>query len=129
MKRQEVLDRIPPPRLWVVLDERVLRQPIGGSAVMRTQLAHLLHCVERPNITIQVVPSGRGAYLGLLGSVTLLTAENGTDAAYVEGQAGGQLIEDVTTVENCEIRFDMIRSSALSKEESMELLKEITEDS
>ncbi len=35
MERQRILDREHPPELWVILDEAVLRRPVGGSDVMR----------------------------------------------------------------------------------------------
>ena len=35
MERQQLLSRADPPQLWVVVDEAVLRRPIGGPTVMR----------------------------------------------------------------------------------------------
>ncbi|MGH3281540.1 MAG: helix-turn-helix domain-containing protein, partial [Trebonia sp.] len=42
LERQAILDQELPPSLGVVIDESVLYRPIGGPAVMRGQLAHLL---------------------------------------------------------------------------------------
>lgn len=42
MDRQAILRRDQPPLLWVVLDEAVLRRPIGGWPVMAKQLDHLV---------------------------------------------------------------------------------------
>lgn len=67
MERQRVLDREHPPELWVILDEAVLRRPVGGPDVMREQLARLVESGQRPNIAIQVVPFGPGAHEGLRG--------------------------------------------------------------
>jgi transcriptional regulator with XRE-family HTH domain len=127
MKRQEILARRTPPRLWVVLDEKALRTGVGGPEVMKGQIAHLIELAQRPNIIIQIVPDGRGAYLGLTGPITILSFDEGPDVAYFEGQVGGQLIEETAAVENCEERFQLIRASALSQEESLELLKTILE--
>ena len=41
LERQRILERENPPELWVILDEGVLRRPVGGAGVMREQLAHL----------------------------------------------------------------------------------------
>ncbi|HEX3957095.1 MAG TPA: DUF5753 domain-containing protein, partial [Trebonia sp.] len=38
LERQRILDREHPPELWVILDEMVLRRPIGGPEIMREQL-------------------------------------------------------------------------------------------
>jgi len=73
MARQEVLDRQSTPLVvWSVLDEVALRRPIGGPDVMRAQLHRLVELVERPNVTIQVLPIGRGAHAGLDGTFTIL---------------------------------------------------------
>ena len=39
VKRQDLLTRASPPKIWSVMDEAVLRRPVGGAAVMRAQLA------------------------------------------------------------------------------------------
>jgi transcriptional regulator with XRE-family HTH domain len=54
MKRQQILDRVPPPDVTVILDELALRQPAAGDQVMDDQLHHLLR--ERPGLTVRVLP-------------------------------------------------------------------------
>lgn len=127
MKRQEILARSEPPLLWVVLDEFVLHRNINDAKVMREQLAHLIEVAQRPNVTIQIVPAGRGAYAGLSGYMTLLSFAEGPDVVYLDDQVGGHLIEEAATVAMCGISFDRIRASALSQEESLELLKTLRE--
>ena len=41
LERQQILTRAKPPMMWVVLDEAVIRRPVGGPQVMYDQLAHL----------------------------------------------------------------------------------------
>ncbi|HEU5159443.1 MAG TPA: helix-turn-helix transcriptional regulator [Streptosporangiaceae bacterium] len=123
MKRQEILTRDTPPRLWVVLDEKALRTGVGGPEIMKGQITYLIELAQRPNVTLQIVPDGRGAYLGLTGPITILSFEEGPDAVYFENHAGGQLVEEAAAVENCGERFQLIRASALSQEESLNLLK------
>ena len=48
MKRQNILDRPNPPKVWAVIDEAALRRPIGGSKVMRAQLRYLLELIGAP---------------------------------------------------------------------------------
>jgi transcriptional regulator with XRE-family HTH domain len=62
LARQVILDKDDPPGLWVVLDEAVLRRPIGGVNAMRAQLKHLIEMSQRPNITIQVLPFTAGGH-------------------------------------------------------------------
>ncbi|RDI44881.1 DUF5753 domain-containing protein [Nocardia mexicana] len=56
LKRQEILDRATPPRLWVVIEQAALRRQPGGHQVWRDQLHHLARAAERPNITVQIMP-------------------------------------------------------------------------
>jgi len=62
MERQEILDRVSPPGLHVIMDEAVINHAVGGPANMRRQLARLKEMAERPNITIRVVPFSGGWY-------------------------------------------------------------------
>jgi hypothetical protein len=60
LARQDLLMRPDAPEFWAVLDETVLRRPIGGREVMRAQLAHLIEDTDLPNVTVQVVPFAAG---------------------------------------------------------------------
>src|SRR6266498_1412248 len=59
LRRQDVLDGESPPWMWVVLDEQVLRRPVGGPTVMAEQVGRLGALARRPRITIQVLPFTR----------------------------------------------------------------------
>jgi transcriptional regulator with XRE-family HTH domain len=50
LKRQDLLSRPNPPRIWSVMDEAVLRRPVGGPAVMRAQLRHLIKAAHRRHL-------------------------------------------------------------------------------
>ena len=47
-RRAEVLDREPSPRVWLTIDEWVLKRTVGGPDVMREQLAALLKACDNP---------------------------------------------------------------------------------
>ena len=70
--RQQVLSKPNPPRLWAVVDEAVLRRPIGGAGVMESQLERLIEAAKEPNITLQVVPFGFGGPVAEAGSFIIL---------------------------------------------------------
>jgi transcriptional regulator with XRE-family HTH domain len=72
LARQVVLTRPGPPNIWVVLDEAVLRRPIGGPDVMRAQLKYLLDLIQRPNVTIQIVPFHAGGHAAAGGAFSVL---------------------------------------------------------
>jgi transcriptional regulator with XRE-family HTH domain len=58
MTRQERFRGSDAQMLWAVLDEAVLRRPLGGREVMRAQIRHLIDLAARPDVTLQVVPFG-----------------------------------------------------------------------
>lgn len=45
------------PRVVLLIDEFVLRRPIGGAAVMAGQFAYLQQLVEAEAVTVRVVPA------------------------------------------------------------------------
>lgn len=70
--RQAVLDRDPPLRLWALIEESVLHRPIGGPQVLRDQLAALLQAVQRPNVTLQIIPLGSAGHAATAGAFSVL---------------------------------------------------------
>jgi hypothetical protein len=127
---QEILTRTSsPPFFWAVLDQAVIRRPVGGAAVMRDQLQHLIAMSELPHVSIQVVLESGGWYHGMDGAIVLLRKPDEAairSVGYVEGQLGGRLMEDAAEVANLEIRFDQIRGKALSENDSLTLIKKAT---
>jgi transcriptional regulator with XRE-family HTH domain len=71
-RRQRVLDREPPLKLWAVIEESVLLRPIGGRQVLRDQLHALRSAVERPNITVQIIPIDNPGHPAGGGAFTIL---------------------------------------------------------
>jgi transcriptional regulator with XRE-family HTH domain len=86
LRRQQVLYRDDPVRLWAVLDETVLRRPVGGSAVMRAQLAHLIEASRLPHVNIQVLPLSADGHAAGGSSVTMLRFSESElpDVVYLE---------------------------------------------
>jgi transcriptional regulator with XRE-family HTH domain len=127
MERQALLTRDNAPRLFVVHDERALRTILGDEQVMRDQLRHLLDISQYANIQHQVVPQSTGGYAGIEGGLTLLKLDGGREAAYIEAQGQGQLIQDPVRVANCAVRYNLLRGYALSVPETQRLIESILE--
>jgi len=107
-ERQELFDRDDPPEIFSILDEAVLHRQIGGRAVMRRQLEHLLALSERPRISIQVMPFARGAYSGLHGSYIYLEFPDASDpdVVFLDGARGPvSWIDDPSTTADYQEAF------------------------
>ncbi|MGW1625777.1 helix-turn-helix domain-containing protein [Streptomyces sp. NPDC002172] len=128
MGRQERLRTPDRPELWVVLDEAVLRRPVGGQAVMREQLKRLLKTVADRHITVQVLPFDQGEHDVMGGSLTVLTMADGLEIAYTEGAHYGQLIEDPDEVRSFSLAYDRLRAEALPPLMSLDMIRSVLED-
>jgi hypothetical protein len=126
MARQEILDKDTAPLLWLLLNESVLHQPVGGPEVMRAQLAHLLDVSERPNIVLRIVPRSLGAHMGLDGSFQITTVAEG-DIAYMEAAGGGRLSHDKAESHRYRIRYDRLGADSLSRDSTRRLLAHLME--
>ncbi len=66
-ERQALLEREEPPLLWPVVDETVLRRPIGSPAVMRAQIDRLIEVCALPHVRLQVMPFAAGPHPAMYG--------------------------------------------------------------
>jgi transcriptional regulator with XRE-family HTH domain len=129
VRRQELLDREDRlPAFVFVLDEAVVRRMVGGAAVMRAQLAHVLEMAKRPNVTVEVVPFGVGAHPSLGGPFKIIEFADAQDddVLYLEGVMG-ELIgrdyhEDIVRFRE---KFAALRSVSLGPEGTAVLLSEL----
>ncbi|WP_328557400.1 MULTISPECIES: helix-turn-helix domain-containing protein [unclassified Streptomyces] len=67
MKRQDLIAKPEAPAVWAILDETVLRRPVGGPEVMRAQFDRLAEVLEMPKVRIQIMRFGVGAHPGAFG--------------------------------------------------------------
>ncbi|MFE3657811.1 Scr1 family TA system antitoxin-like transcriptional regulator [Streptomyces sp. NPDC059165] len=124
LERQEVLDRRPRPIVSYVIEESVLRRPIGGGAVLKEQVAHLLESVRtRSHLTVQVMPTERAVHAGLNGPLKLLSTREGRNLGYAEGQGGATLISRPEEANRLIDLFGALRAQALTPWESVALIE------
>lgn len=130
IERQRRFGDDPPLELWAILDEAVIRRPVGGKAVMRAQLEHLLDSADKPWITLQVLPFACGAHAGHGGGFSILEFPNRTDSevAYVESVAGIIVLEKDKEVRARAETFDRLRAAALAPGASADLVKQVSRE-
>lgn len=127
--RQRIFDQQKPPSFWAVLDEGVLRRRIGGPKVMRDQLVHLAEMTERSMIKVHVIPAEAGAHAGLLGAFAIAGfAGNTPGIVYLETPDEGQTIRNTATLAKIILTFDTLRSEALPRGASRDLIMKVAEE-
>ncbi|MFJ4695280.1 helix-turn-helix domain-containing protein [Streptomyces sp. NPDC088766] len=127
MGRQGRLSSPNRPELCMILDEAVLRRPIGGHAVMRKQLARLLDVAAERHIAVQVLPFEQGEHEAMGGSLTVLVLPDGSEVAYTEGSDYGQLIEEPINVSRYKVIYDRLRAAALPPLMSLDMIRSTME--
>lgn len=125
MARQEMFHRQPSPALTFVLEQVTLERPIGGRAVLRRQLEHLLDLGQLRNVEIQVMPMDCEDHAGMGGQIDLLKLKGGSTIGYVEAQLMSRLITDAKDIQILELRYGIIRSQALSPRESRAVIEKL----
>jgi transcriptional regulator with XRE-family HTH domain len=125
LARQRILEQDQPPELWAILDEGVLRRPVGGPGVMRGQLTHLAAMTRRPQIVIQVVPLAAGAHEGMRGGAFMIADfDDAATIAYQDTALSGQIIEDASEAKALAHTWDTLRLEALPRAASLGLIEE-----
>jgi hypothetical protein len=124
MERQAIFSKSDPPWLFLLIREAVLRDL--HAEIRPGQCKRLLDMVGEPNISIQVIPTKARVFQG--SGFQLLSFNEGADVAYVDGASGfGQMLAELSDVRRLTVLFNMIRSTALSAEESENLIRSIME--
>ncbi|MFF4419678.1 helix-turn-helix transcriptional regulator [Streptomyces sp. NPDC001549] len=128
MERQRVLDRENPPLMWVVMSEAVLHQEIGGRAVMRNQLAHLLAQQRRQWVQVQILPFEAGAHAGQPGSFSLMRFDGDPDLVYTEDFVQGHMTANPQALREGSLRYDHLQAAALSVQDSAVRIARVMEE-
>jgi transcriptional regulator with XRE-family HTH domain len=130
LKRQEMLTRPTPPKIWSVMDESVLRRPVGGPAVLRTQLERLVELGEMSHVTIQVVPFTRAGHAGESGSFTLLRFEEQDlpDVVYIEQLTSAIYLEQRPDVEHYLEVMNQLSGNALTPAATMRFIGDVASE-
>ncbi|WP_406405287.1 helix-turn-helix transcriptional regulator [Streptomyces sp. NBC_00879] len=121
--RQKILTRWPPPMVTAVIEEAVLRRPLGGWEVHKEQLEQVIKLGQLRSVELQVMPMDRTEHAGMGGPFVLLTPKGKPQVGYTEVQNNTRLATDVEEVRILAARYGSIRAQALTPRESMELME------
>ncbi|WP_329336275.1 helix-turn-helix transcriptional regulator [Streptomyces sp. NBC_00663] len=122
ISRREILHRKVPPTLSFVVWEPALLMPTGGPEVHLEQLSFLRECSELPCASLQVLPLNRPYHAGDAGPFILVETPDHQHLAYTESQRGSQWVSDPNEVSILARKYAMLRTQALTIEDSRRLL-------
>jgi hypothetical protein len=126
MRRQSLLSRLDPPKLWAVIDESVLHRPIGGRRVLLDQVEHLIELTKRPNITVQVVPYQFSGYAAEGSFTALRFAEPELpDVVYIEHLSGALYLDKRSDTELYSRVFDRLTVDAYTPDHTRQFLMKV----
>ncbi|MEU9995936.1 helix-turn-helix transcriptional regulator [Streptomyces sp. NPDC050848] len=125
LARQVIFDKWPAPTMSFVVEESVLRRPLGGRDAFREQLRHIAKAARMRTVHFQVMPTDREEHPALEGAFTLLTPKGRREVAYIESYRHARLITDPEEVRMYTERYGIIRAQALTPRESLELIEKM----
>jgi transcriptional regulator with XRE-family HTH domain len=130
LKRQDLLAGPEAPQVWSVIDEGALRRPVGGRAVMHAQLKRLIEVAEWRNVTVQVVPFGRGGHAAAGGAFTVLRfgEPEVPDVVYIEQLTSALYLDKREDVDGYLEVMNTLSTDALTPVESADFLAEVIRD-
>jgi hypothetical protein len=131
MARQALLTRVAaPPTVRVILNEAILRRPVGGSQVMAGQLRRLVEAATLPTVDIRVVPFSAGLHHGLMSGPFVILEfplngdgkESEPPTVYVDGLTGDLYLDKRHEVQRYSDAYVGISSSALDETTSQKFI-------
>lgn len=128
MGRRAILSRANGPTLAAIVDEIVLRRPVGEPGVMQGQLQHLLNMARRPRIDLRVVPFKTGAQPGLEGPAFILEFADQPTLVHIEIRGATGLLEEAPVIRRVKLAWRELRSIALSADDSARLIADIADE-
>jgi transcriptional regulator with XRE-family HTH domain len=115
-ERQARLDQGTDVRLDAVIWEAALITTVGSGEVQHGQLSRLLELMDRPNISVQVLPLEAGDKASMSGSFVMFSfgSERSVSTVFVENLTSSQYLERDQELRGYTLVFDALRSAALS---------------
>ncbi|MFI6081418.1 helix-turn-helix domain-containing protein [Streptomyces sp. NPDC051217] len=123
LERSQILTDPVTPVVWALLDEAVLRRPVGGPDVMAEQIIHIVRLVEDERVRVHVVPFGLGVHPLMQSMLTLMWFEDQPPVAYSEGLQIGKVHDAPAIVERLQGAYDLALGDALPLKESLALMR------
>ena len=92
---------------------------------MGHQVEHLAEMAERPSVVIQVIPGGVGAHRGPCRRFCDRGFRGAPSIVYLETALTGLVVERPEDVSAVTLRYETLKTEALPRAASLELLREV----
>jgi hypothetical protein len=127
LERQQLLGRTDAPLFWAVVDEAVLRRPIGGPVVMREQIEALIQATKFPNVRLQVIPFHVGGHAAAGGAFTILRFPDDDlpDVVYIEQLTSALYLDKRDDVDHYAAAMERLCVEAEPPDRTPEILQAI----
>ncbi|MEV2202177.1 helix-turn-helix transcriptional regulator [Streptomyces fradiae] len=124
-ERQRLLDERPNTAFSFLIEQAVLERHLGGVQVTRSVIDNLLEQGSRRNVEILVMPLRQEDHSGVDGQMYLAERDNHQWVGYVEGHDSSTLLAEPKLVSSMLQRYGKMRSQALSRMATVDLLREM----
>ncbi|NIL41298.1 helix-turn-helix domain-containing protein [Salinispora arenicola] len=136
IERQALLTRFAAPQLSVILNEAVLRRPVGSASIMIEQLHQILKATELPNVTIRVLGFSAGLHAGAMsGAFSIMEfPEDSTGreveppVAYLEAATGAIYLDKPHETGAYNSIWADMANRALNESRSIRLIQQVAEE-
>ncbi|MFE7231884.1 helix-turn-helix domain-containing protein [Streptomyces sp. NPDC001231] len=125
LARQQLLVERPNTSFSFVVEQALLERRMGGTAVTKVLLDHLIAVGRYRNVELQVMPLLQEEHSGFEGEMYLAETAEHRWAGYVEGHGTSMLISDPKAVSQMLQRYGKMRSQALSHQATASLLDQM----
>jgi transcriptional regulator with XRE-family HTH domain len=131
MERQSLLTRPDAPKFWVIMDETVLRRPVGNSPdIMREQVDRLLDTTAMPNVTLQIAEFSSGHHPGTYGPFVIFrfAVPELPDMVYSEYLTGAVYLDARPEVATHLEVMDRMAAQAATAPRTKEILRDVRKE-
>ncbi|OLT29124.1 hypothetical protein BJF83_00405 [Nocardiopsis sp. CNR-923] len=128
IQRQQVFRRESRPTIFAIIDEVVVRRPIGGAAVLREQLERLIALAQSHVVNLGIMPINAVEHAGLDGSWNLLDFVDDDSLLYIEAGGAATMSNQAKDVLPMRQAFGALCMQALAPCASVELMMGIARD-
>ncbi|MGW3513001.1 helix-turn-helix domain-containing protein [Streptomyces sp. NPDC000994] len=125
LARQQLLVERPNMTFSFVVEQALLERRMGGTAVTKALLDHLIAVGQYRNVELQVMPLLQEEHSGFEGEMYLAETADHRWVGYVEGHGTSMLISDPKAVSQMLQRYGKMRSQALSHQATASLLDQM----